>query len=76
MSHNQSTPPVRDSGAAGVPESDKRELTNEEADQTGKAPKTSGAPERGKEPFVNKTADRNTEGVREAGETPRQRISP
>ena len=76
MSNNRSTPPVRDTGASGVPESDERELTNSEADQDSKAPKTSGAPERGKEPFVNKLADRNAEGIREAGATPRPTDKP
>lgn len=76
MSRNQTTPPIRDTGATGVPESEKRELTNSEADQDGKAPETSGAPERGKEPFLNKSADRNSEGIREAGATPRPTDKP
>ncbi|MHB2265678.1 hypothetical protein [Aliihoeflea sp. PC F10.4] len=76
MNHSQSTPPVRDTEATGVPESNKRDLMNTEADQDSKAPKTSGVPERGKEPFINKTVDRNTEGAREAGATPRPTDKP
>ena len=76
MSNNKNVPPVRDAGAAGVPESDQRDLVNDEADQAASALKTSGAPERGKEPLTNTLADRNSEALREAGTTPRPTDKP
>lgn len=76
MTNNTNVPPVRDAGAAGVPESDQRDLVNDEADQAASALKTSGAPERGKEPLTNKLTDRNSEGPREAGTTPRPTDKP
>ncbi|WP_152529529.1 hypothetical protein [Aliihoeflea sp. 2WW] len=76
MPDNANTPPVRDTGATGVPENDKRDLIDDEHSQAAQAPKTSGAPERGKEPLTNKLADRNTEGPREAGTTPRPTDKP
>jgi hypothetical protein len=71
MPDNANTPSVRDTGATGIPENDKRDLIND-----AHAPKMSGAPERGKEPLTNKLADRNTEGPREAGTTPRPTDKP
>lgn len=76
MATNPTTPPIRDSGATGVPERDQRDPTRGEADQAPHAPRTSGAPERGKEPLVDAIADRNVEGPREAGATPRPTDKP
>jgi hypothetical protein len=64
MMNDPATPPIRDSGATGVPEREQRDPTNSEGQ------------ERGKEPLVNKIADRNAEGPREAGTTPRPTDKP
>lgn len=55
------------------------EVPNPNPDENEDAPlhaKTSGAPLEGKEPLVNPSADRNTEGVRQAGMTPRPTDKP
>lgn len=70
MSDKINISPVRDPVALAVPESDQRNLVDNESSQSSHAPKTSGAPQRGKEPLIDKLADRNVEGPRAAGVTP------